>query len=69
MGKHNWFKDNPIGKLSPTQEQIDKYEMPRGEVLTDTSAERKSLLEEYQSGIISKEELRDALLLLKENKQ
>lgn len=64
--ENNGFARKPLGQLRPTEEQKLKFEHPREEKLTDTSDERKVLLEDFRSGYIDHETLREELAKLKD---
>mgnify|MGYP006872637410 CR=1 FL=1 len=63
---NNGFARKPLGRLAPSEAEIEAFQFARKETLTDTSTARKVLLEDCASGYITKQELHDELLLLKE---
>lgn len=66
MSAYNSFNRESLITLSAKEEAGQHLKHARNEVLTDASVERKMLLEDCVSGYITKAELRDELLLLKE---
>lgn len=62
----NGFTKYPLGRLAPIDSDDMTFMAPRNEVLTDTSEERKRLLEDYRSGYIDLAELREELQALKD---
>jgi len=56
--KNNGFQNMPLGKLAPTEEQVANYDFPRKEAKSTLSKSKKTLLEDYLSGYITRVELK-----------
>lgn len=68
MRKRSGFDKYPLGNLGLDKKTLNNREYPVGETLTNTTKDRKKLLEDYQSGYITKIELQEKLTKLKEIK-
>lgn len=70
MANNGWMNKHPLGSLASTTNDVNYLNHPKEEKITNLSNERKNLLEEYRSNIITTAEFKAALSLIRirENK-